>query len=84
MAPPNLFSTYTKDELFKKLKKLKKVLRILIVVLVTIILFAISTTTKTGISFYTFIPAFFAPIVFILLYEVKKVETVHASRSYDE
>ncbi|MCL7764775.1 hypothetical protein MPF19_15230 [Polaribacter sp. Z014] len=76
----SLFSTYSTEELLKKLKKQKMILIIQIIVVALMLVFAVFSTIEKGISFQTFIPLFFAPMIFVMLYEVKKLKQEIALR----
>ena len=68
------FSTYTKEELLKKLKKQKLTSIIHGFIVLLMIVFAIFTTIEKGISFQTFLPLFFIPMEVIMLIELKKIK----------
>ena len=68
------FSTYTKEELIKKLKKQKTFAFIQGFLVLLMIVFAVFSTIEKGISFQTFLPLFFAPMFFVMLYEAKKIK----------
>lgn len=68
------FSTYTKEELLKKLKKQKTGAIVHGFIILLMIVFAIFTTIKNGISFQTFLPLFFIPMEVIMLIELKKIK----------
>lgn len=74
------FSTYTKEELIKKLKKQKTFAFIQGFVVFLMIIFAVFTTAENGVSFQTFLPLFFAPMFFVMLYEAKKIKKELLSR----
>lgn len=74
------FSTYNKEELQKKLKKQKTFAFIQGFVVILMIIFAAFSTLENGISFQTFLPLFFAPMFFVMLYEVKKIKKEILSR----
>jgi membrane-associated HD superfamily phosphohydrolase len=76
----SLLSTYTKEELEKKLKKQKTMLIIQGVVLFLMIIFAVFTTVENGLSFQTFLPLFFAPMLFVMLFEIKNIKKELALR----
>jgi len=77
---PSLLSTYSKDELLKKLKTQKKMLIIHSFVVFLMIIFAIVSTLEKGFSFHTFLPLFFIPMFFVMLFEMKKIKKELASR----
>jgi uncharacterized membrane protein YoaK (UPF0700 family) len=68
------FSTYTKEELIKKLKKQKTMVIIQFFLLLLMIVFAVFSTVDKGVSFQTFLPLFFAPMFFVMLFEAKKIK----------
>ncbi|MDD7915652.1 hypothetical protein [Polaribacter ponticola] len=68
----SLPSTYTTKELLQKLKKQKLLLIFQIIIVFLMFVFAIFSTIEKGISFQTFLPLFFAPMIFVMLYETKK------------
>jgi fucose permease len=68
------FSSYTKKELLKKLKK-QKILAILqSILLVLMVVFAIFSTIENGLSFHTFLPLFFTPMLFVMIFEMKNLK----------
>ena len=75
-----LLSTYTKTELEKKLKKQKTIAYIQGFVVFLMIIFSIFSTIENGFSFQTFLPLFFAPMFFVMLYEAKKIKKELESR----
>ena len=68
------FSSYTKEELHKKLKTQKKFALVQAVVVFLMIVFAVFSTLEKGITFQTFLPLFFAPMFFVMWFEVKKIK----------
>lgn len=74
------FSAYTKEELIKKLKKQKTLAFAQALLLLLIIIFAVFSTIEKGISFQTFLPLFFVPMEFVMLFEIKKLKKEIASR----
>ncbi len=74
------FSTYTKDELLKKLKKQKMMAIIQGVLIFFMIALAVFSTIEDGISFQTFLPLFFIPMEFVMLFEIKKIKKELATR----
>ena len=74
------FSSYTKDELLKKLKKQKTMALIQGFVLLLMIVFSIFTTIENGISFQTFLPLFFSPMLAVMFLEIKKMKKEIAFR----
>jgi hypothetical protein len=74
------FSSYTKDELLKKLKKQKTMALIQGFVLLLMVVFAIFTTIENGISFQTFLPLFFSPMLAVMFLEIKKMKKEIAFR----
>ena len=70
----SLLSTYTKEELEKKIKSQKTIAVVQGVVVILMIVFAIFSSIEKGISFQTFLPLFFAPMFFVMLFEVKKIK----------
>ena len=74
------FSTYTKEELIKKLKKQKMMAIVQAFLLLLMVVFAVFSTIEKGISFQTFLPLFFAPMFFVMLYEMKKIKKELNSR----
>jgi amino acid transporter len=69
-----LLSTYTKQELEKKLKSQKRIAIIQGIVVVLMIFLAIFSSIENGISYQTFLPLFFVPMFFVMLFEVKKLK----------
>ena len=76
----SLNSTYTKPELLKKLKKQKILLIAQIVIVLLMVVFAVFSTLEKGVSFQTFLPFFFTPMIFVMLYETKKLKEELAKR----
>jgi membrane-associated HD superfamily phosphohydrolase len=74
-------ATYTKQELLKKFKKQKTMLAIQSVVIVLMLVFAVFSFIEKGISFHAFLPLFFAPMLFVMLFEVKKIKKELSSRT---
>jgi Na+/proline symporter len=75
------FSTYTTEELLKKIKKQKTMLVIQSVVIVLMLVFAVFSSIENGLSIHSFLPLFFAPMLFVMLFEVKKIKKELSSRS---
>lgn len=75
------FSTYTKEELIKKLKNQKIFLIIQSVVIILMLVFGVFSTIEKGMSFHTFLPLFFIPMLFVMLYEMKKIKKELFSRT---
>ena len=78
---PSILSNYTKEELEKKLKTQKTMLIIQGFVVFLMIVFAIFSSFENGVSFQTFLPLFFAPMFFVMLFELKKIKKELASKS---
>ena len=76
----SLFSTYTNAELEKKLKNQKKFVIIKAFIVVLMVIFAVISTIDNGISFHTFLPLFFAPMLILMIYEAKKIKQELISR----
>ena len=76
----SLLSTYTKEELKKKLKSQKTMAIVQGIVVFLMIVFAIFSTIENGFSYQSFLPLFFAPMFFVMLYEVKKIKKELATR----
>lgn len=74
------FSTYTKEELIKKLKKQKTLFIIQTIIIILMIVFAVFSTLEKGISFQTFLPLFFIPMDFVMYFEIKKLKKELISR----
>jgi purine-cytosine permease-like protein len=74
------FSNYSKEELLKKLKSQKIIAIVQAIVIFLMIIFAIFSTVENGISFQTFLPLFFAPMFFVMIFEVKKIKKELALR----
>ena len=68
------FSSYTKEELIKKLKKQKMMTIIQGFLVLLMIIFAVFATIEKGISFQTFLPLFFAPMLLVMIFEMKKIK----------
>ena len=67
-------ATYTKQELLNKLKKQRRMFLVQSVLLLLMVVFAVFSFIDKGISFQTFLPLFFAPMLFVMLFEVKKIK----------
>ena len=67
-------ATYTKQELLNKLKKQRRMLLIQSVLLLLMLVFAVFSFIDNGVSFQTFLPLFFVPMLFVMLFEVKKIK----------
>ena len=76
----SLLSTYTKKELEKKLKKQNTMTIIKSIVLLLMIIFAVFSTIENGVSFHTFLPLFFAPMLAVMIFESKKIKKEITSR----
>ena len=74
------FSTYTKAELEKKLKNQKKFAIIKGFIVLLMVIFAVVSTIENGVSFHTFLPLFFVPMLFLMIYEAKKIKQELLSR----
>lgn len=75
------FSTYTKEELLKKHKNQKLFLIIQSVVIILMLIFGVFSTVENGMSFHTFLPLFFIPMLFVMVYELKKIKKELTSRT---
>ncbi|MGK0412727.1 MAG: hypothetical protein ACJA1B_000927 [Polaribacter sp.] len=78
MASP--FSTYSKEELLKKLKNQKLFIIIQSIVVLLMLIFGIFSTIEKGVSFHTLLPLFFIPMLFVMIYEMKKIKKEVLSR----
>jgi len=67
-------TTYTKQELLNKLKKQRRMLIIQSIVLLLMVIFSVFSFIEKGLSFQTFLPFFFAPMLFVMIFEVKKIK----------
>ncbi|MFY9241572.1 MAG: hypothetical protein WAO74_00940 [Polaribacter sp.] len=76
----SVLKTYTKEELLKKFKTQKNIAIIQGFVIFLMILLAIFSTIENGISFQTFLPLFFIPMEFVMLFEMKKIKKELALR----
>jgi hypothetical protein len=74
------FSTYTKEELLKKMKNQKIFIIIQSFVVFLLFVLAIIQTIEKGITFQTFLPLFFVPMLFVMLAEKKKIKKELALR----
>jgi Na+/proline symporter len=75
------FSTYTTKELLKKLKQQQTMFAIQSVVILLMLVFAVFYSIKNGLSIQSFLPLFFAPMLFVMLFEVKKIKKELSSRN---
>ena len=71
---------YTKEELQKKIKKQNLMIILQVIVLFCMIIFAVFSTVENGLSFHTFLPLFFTPMLFVMFFEVKSLKKQLASR----
>jgi len=74
-------ATYTKQELLNKLKKQRRMFLVQSVLLLLMLVFAVFSFIEKGISFHAFLPLFFAPMLFVMLFEVKKIKKELSSRT---
>jgi membrane-associated HD superfamily phosphohydrolase len=75
------FAAYTTKELLKKFKKQKTMLAIQSVVIVLMLVFAVFSSIENGLGIQSFLPLFFAPMLFVMLFEVKKIKKELRSRT---
>ena len=68
------FSSYSKEDLLKKLKSQKTFLAVQAVVVLLMVILAVFTTIEKGVSFQTFLPLFFIPMAFVMYFELKKIK----------
>ena len=68
------FSTYTKEELLKKLKAQKTMFTIKSIIIILMIVFATFSTIENGFSFHTFLPLFFIPMSVYMFNEMKNIK----------
>jgi uncharacterized membrane protein len=66
-------STYTKEELLKKLKNQRIMFAVKSMILLLMLVFAIFSTLERGVSFHTFLPLFFIPMGIYMFIELKKI-----------
>jgi hypothetical protein len=76
----SVISTYTKEELLKKLKKQKTMIIVQAIVVFLMIILAIFSTIENGISYQTFLFLLFSPMLFVMNFEIKKLKKEIASR----
>jgi hypothetical protein len=74
-------STYTSKELLKKLKKQQTMFTIQGVVILLMLVFAVFSSIENGLTIQSFLPLFFAPMLFVMLFEVKKIKKELRSRT---
>ncbi|QTD36595.1 hypothetical protein JL193_10615 [Polaribacter batillariae] len=77
----SLYSTYTTKELRKKVKKQKIMAMVQTIVIVLMLIFGVFSWINKGISFYTFMPLFFIPMLFVMSFELKKLKKELAQRT---
>ena len=77
---PTHFTSYTTEELSKKLKKQKVMVFIKAIVVILMIVFSVFVTLEKGISFQTFLPLFFLPMWLVMAFELKKIKQELISR----
>ena len=75
------FATYTTKELLKKLKKQQTMLAIQGVVILLMLVFSVFSSIENGLNIQSFLPLFFAPMLFVMLFEVKKIKKELSSRT---
>ena len=75
------FATYTTEELLKKLKKQQTMLAIQGVVILLMLVFSVFSSIENGLNIQSFLPLFFAPMLFVMLFEVKKIKKELSSRT---
>lgn len=75
------FSNFTKKELLGKLKKQKTFIFIQSIVIFLMILLSIFSTLDQGVSFQTFLPLFFIPMLFVMVLEFNKIKKELNSRN---
>ena len=68
-------SEQTREELIKKLKKQKQFILIQSFVLILMMILSIVSTVDNGITFLTFLPLFFIPMLIVMVYELKKIKS---------
>ncbi|WP_299056730.1 hypothetical protein [uncultured Polaribacter sp.] len=71
---PSILSTYSKEELVKKLKTQKKLLILKIGVIILLGVLAVISTYENGVSFNTFLPLFFIPMAIYMYMEYKRIK----------
>jgi hypothetical protein len=74
-------STFTTEELLIKLKKQQTMFAIQGVVILLMLVFAVFSSIENGLSMQSFLPLFFAPMLFVMLFEVKKIKKELSSRN---
>ena len=67
-------SSFTKEELQKKLKTQKIIFLTQFFVVFLMIILAKFSSIEKGISFQTFLPLFFFPMCLVMFFEVKKIK----------
>lgn len=65
---------YSKKELAQKIKNQKNFILIQAIMVILMIILAVLTTLEKGISFLTFLPLFFIPMLFVMFFELKKLK----------
>jgi len=75
------FATYTTKELLKKLKKQQTMLAIQGVVILLMLVFSVFSSIENGLNIQSSLPLFFAPMLFVMLFEVKKIKKELSSRT---
>lgn len=68
-------SEQTREELIRKLKKQKQFILIQSFVLILMMILSIVSTVDNGITFLTFLPLFFIPMLIVMVYELKKIKS---------
>ena len=65
-------SEQKREELIKKLKKQKQFILIQSFVLILMMILSIVSTVDNGITFLTFLPLFFIPMLIVMVYELNR------------
>lgn len=65
---------YTVKELQQKIRKQKSFIIIKVIVVILMTILAIVATLDKGTSAITFLPLFFIPMIFVMVFELKKLK----------
>lgn len=68
------FEEFTKEELAKKLKKQKTIVIFQGFVIFLMIILAVVSSLDKGLNFQSFLPLFFVPMQFVMIFEMKKIK----------
>lgn len=77
----SIYKSYSKKALLIKHKKQRTIVIIQFVIVFLMVVLAILATLSNGINGITFLPFFFAPMLFLMIFELKKIKKEVQNRS---